>query len=81
MMKNVIKRAENLEEKDLMSIDLQKENNNESLAYDDNETETNKATSNSPRTTYFHEANSILRDVKNKFLPHETKLEKVRKYL
>ena len=79
MKESKVQTSENPDQRDVVPIEYTRENkDSESLAHDDNETECNNAASNCPRTTYFQKANIILRDVKNKFLPYETKFKKVR---
>ena len=63
----------------MSSEEVGKTGDDESIDRDTNETECSNINSNSPQTTYFQEANSILREVKNKFLPKGTKYEKVSK--
>ena len=78
MKENKVQTSENPDQRDVVPIEYTRENKDiESLAHED-ETECNNAASNCPRSTYFQEANKILRDVKNKFLPYETKFKKVR---
>ena len=63
----------------MSSEEVRKIDDDESIDRDTNKTECSNIDSNSPQTTYFQEANSILREVKNKFLPKGTKYEKVSK--
>ena len=63
----------------MSSEEVRKTDDDESIDRDTIETECSNIDSNSPQTTYFQEANSILREVKNKFLPEGTKYEKVSK--
>ena len=63
----------------MSSGEVRKTDDDESIERDTDETECSNIDSNSPQTTYFQEANSILREVKNKFLPKGTKYEKVSK--
>ena len=55
------------------------ENKEEKVLYQKNETEFPKSAPKSPQTSYFLEANSILQEVKSKFLPKGAKFEKVSK--
>ena len=64
----------------MSSEEVRKTDDDESTTdRDTNEAECSNIDSISPQTTYFQEANSILREVKNKFLPKGTKYEKVSK--
>ena len=63
----------------MSSEEVRKIDDDEVNDRDTNETERSNIDSNSPQTTYFQEANSILREVKNKFLPKGMKYEKVSK--
>ena len=80
-IKNEIKlsKSEYSKPGDDMTNDNHMKNKDEKLLYEDNETEFNKSAPIYPRTSYFQEANSILQEVKSKFLPKGAKIEKVSK--
>ena len=76
---NKLSKSELSESSDGITSENLIENKDEKVLYQDDETEFHKNAPKSPHASYFLEANSILQEVKSKFLPKGAKFEKVSK--